>query len=249
MTWSQVQVRPVRLQVTNATDRHLGVYLDNCQGHLRLGFAPPESTGRFRLPDRLIPFDGSIHLHMVDHQARSIFGIYAVPLEEDWTLTLTVSDSTPQAEKEYDDAEVPVPDSYRRPQGFQTFPGEEMSYASVWADDASAVLSWICSKGEASMVFSPADTEADELHVEVSFQGSSGRVVGPWMVLHGRTDNLRAPGPLADAITRDGLDAQTALLTVWEGDEPARHRFVLKGMREALKGLTCFPAGGDDRAP
>lgn len=247
LTWSAGSTRPVMLAVSNQTSRRLGVYLDNCDGHTRLGYVTPMRTDRFRLPQRLIPVGEGLRVYMVDHGAKSIYGIYDVPLREDWTLDLTVGDSTRQAEVRPSDNLQRAPGPLEGPRGFETYPGEELSYASVWAEGRSAVLSWVCTQGEPDLVFSPTATDAEEVEVQLTFHGHAAVIQGPWTVVHGRTDNLRAPASLREAITLEGLRATGLTLMVLGDRASTRHHFPLEGMQAALASLPCWETGSQGR--
>lgn len=239
LTWTEGEPRPERLEITNQTDRALSVFLDECIGHVRLGFLPPRETTGFRLPRKLIPFNGQLHVHMGDPEARTQFGSFAVPVVMERSLSLTIDEDTPSVVKSYDPA-APPPKPMEGLEGFQTSPGEEISYASKWADGTAAVLTWVCHRGERRLTFSPVYTEADELPVGLRFDdGPDGDRV-PWTVVHGRSDNLLASQPVVVSLTGRALGAETLRISVEEGHQEERHSFSLDGLDEALELLPCF---------
>lgn len=239
LTWTAGEPRPTRLEIANGTDRSLSVYLDECIGQVRLGYLSPGQTARFRLPDRLIPFNDQLHLHVGDVEARAQFGSFAVPIQKEWLLSLTIDANTPSAEKTYDPA-APPPEPFQGMDGFQTSPGRDISYASRWAEGTDAVLTWMCQMGEPGLSFSPAYTDAEKLPVTVRFDGSSSTTQADWSVAHGRTDNLLAPGALLGPLTREALASETVQISVVQAGKEGLHRFTLKGLREALGVLPCF---------
>ena len=240
LSWTDGERRPVRLLLTNATSRKLSVYLDQCDGHIRLGVAPPGGTAGFRLPEKLVPFNGQLHVHLSDPDTRTFFGSFAVSISDDWSLSLTVDGETSQAEKTYD-PEAVAPQAVGGLAGFHILPGRVLSYASKWADGRGSVLSWICSGGEPVLTLSTGRTDVDELEVTASFDEAEERFRGKWAVVHGRSDNLSAPASLLSPFTLAGLESSSVQIVVEAEGGPEKHRFGLGGLASALEALPCFP--------
>ena len=95
MVWKDGAERPRGIQMTNGTDARVSVWLDNCDGHTRLGDVPAGKTFVLPLPNRLIPFGGQLRLYVYDNAARSLVGSYAVAAEPRWILPLEVTTETP----------------------------------------------------------------------------------------------------------------------------------------------------------
>jgi len=245
LTWTEGEPRPVRLEITNETDRDLRAFLDECMGQVRLGSVPSGQSVSFRLPNRLIAFSGQLYVQMGDPEAQVHFGNYAVPVRNEWSLTLTINNDTPLARKNYDSA-APPPEPYQGMDGFLTAPGREISYASRWADGSDAVLTWVCHKEDPQLSFSPVYTDADELPVTMRFAGSSGEIRSSWTVVHGRSDNLQAPGTAIATLTSEALGADTVWVSVGEEKPGPQHRFKLDGLPEALELLPCFKGIRDE---
>ncbi len=94
LVWKDGEERPRGIRMTNATDARVSVWLDNCDGHTRLGDVPAGETFVLRLPNRLISFAGELRLYVYDKEARSLVGRYAVAVEPRWTLPLQVTTGT-----------------------------------------------------------------------------------------------------------------------------------------------------------
>ena len=162
LTWRQGEPRPVRIQVHNRTELELSVWLDNCDGHLRLGDLPPGIHRSLRLPTLLIPFNNQLHFHTFDHEGDVRFASYAVDLAADWTLTLDINESTPQLSLVFGPESTPL-DRYIGLDAFMTYPGETISYASRLAERSPAVLTWQCVNEERQITLSTGRRLTDEV--------------------------------------------------------------------------------------
>ena len=244
LAWTQGGERPVRLRLTNNHEVPILVFLDQCDGHTRLGDLNPGATRRLRLPTRLIPFNDQLRVHVFDKEAREGVGIYAVDVESRWELDLVVDPETPEVTRVYSEGTSPV-QRIRRGAGFMTYPGEGLSYASRWAEDTPAALTWQCSSAGAQITLTHVGS-ADESHrVTVEFEGGEGRESGSWALLNGLTRSLLAPPEDVTAITEGALGAETLLIKVGLGREEIRHRFGVDGLAEALRYLPCFSESGE----
>lgn len=239
LTWVVGEPRPVRLEITNETDRELRAFLDECMGQVRLGSVPAGQSVSFRLPNRLIAFHGQLHIHLGDPEAQVHFGSFAVPVKEEWGLSLIINEDTPLAYKNYDFS-APPPEPYHGMDGFLTSPGREISYASRWADSSDAVLTWVCHREDPQLDFSPVYTDEDLLPVSLRFNGTSAEIRTAWTVVHGRSDNLQAPETAIATFTSLALGADTVWIAVEGGSPESSHRFNLDGLAEALDQLPCF---------
>ena len=243
LAWSRGEARPTRLKLTNGTASRVSVYLDQCDGHTRLGEVLPGRTRRMRLPPRLIPFNDQLRVHLFDLETLDPVGIYAVEVEDDWELELDVDGLTPSLRMTYADSVAPTR-RIRGGSGFMTYPGEELSYASRWAEDSPAALTWQCSAGRAQITLTHQGTGEGRLPVSLEFGDGGEPEDSEWRVLPGRTISLLAPEERIPGITERALADSVLVATVGGEHASIRHRFQLGGLAEALTYLPCFPASG-----
>jgi hypothetical protein len=242
MVWSHGVERPRRLSMSNRTGGTVSVWLDNCSGHLRLGNVKQGKTRVLTLPDRLIPFSDQLHFHVFDTGGTGRVGSYAVNLEPLWTLSLDVDANTPEVEMVFGEGATEL-ERFEGLNGFVVYAGEELSYASRWAEDTPAFLSWQCSAGEAKLTLTHGVTGAQELPVEVVYLGSRSKTTGQWDVYRGSAVMLSAPPEIVEEITEKALEAEGLEVTVGTGAEALHHTFRLSGFHEARRALGCFIAG------
>jgi len=242
MVWSHGVERPRRLRMSNGTDGPVSVWLDNCSGHLRLGRVEEGKTRVLPLPDRLIPFSDQLHFHVFDSEGAVRVGSYAVNLEPMWTLSLEVDSGTPEVEMVFGEGATAL-DRFEGLNGFVFYAGEDFSYASRWAEDTSAILTWQCSAGEAKLTLTHGATGVQKLPVEILYLGSGGRTVGLWDVFRGSAIMLSPPKELMQEITKRALEAEGLELTVGTGAEAQTHIFRLSGFHEVQAALWCFTEG------
>ena len=242
MVWSNGVERPRRLNMSNGTGGTVSVWLDNCSGHLRLGNVEQGKTRVLSLPDRLIPFSDQLHFHVFGSGGTGRVGSYAVNLEPRWALSLEVDGDTPEVEMVFGEGATEL-DRFEGLNGFVVYAGEELSYASRWAEDTPAILTWQCSAGEAKLTLTHGGTGAQELPVEIVYLGSGGKTTGQWDVNRGSAVMLSPPMEAVEEITEKALEAEGLEVTVGTGAEALRHIFRLSGFHEARRALGCFMTG------
>lgn len=240
LAWARGEARPTRLKLTNGTSSLISVYLDQCDGHTRLGSVLPGRTRRLRLPPRLIPFNDQLRVHLFDLETLDPVGIYAVDVEAEWELELDVDAQTPSLRVAHASGQPPAR-RVRESSGFMTYPGEELSYASRWAEDSPAALTWQCLRGRPRITLTHHGSAEGHLPVSLEFGAGGEPERVEWGVLPGRTTRLLAPEERIPRITERSLADSVLVVTVGGEGAPTRHRFDLSGLAEALTYLPCFP--------
>jgi hypothetical protein len=237
MTWAQGEERPRRLQLSNGTEAPVSVWLDNCLDHYRLGDVPPGKRWALELPDRLVPYSNQLHLHVYDLNGLVRVGSYAIDVEPKWTLSLEVEGG------EWVDGEgreVEPADRFEGLNGFLLIPGPDLSYASRWAEDTPAVLTWQCLRSEPMLTLTFSGKEEGTVPVEVTYLGMEGSTSGLWKVYQGRARGVRPPTEVAEEITSRAMEVAGLELTVGQGENAQRHTFLMNGFQEARRVVPCF---------
>lgn len=87
---------PVRLRINNGTDQALAVYLDRCDGHVRLGTVRGDGAAVFRLPQFLFPIQDGLRIHAYLPNQDMRYGSFIVPLDTVPVLHFALSDTSTQ---------------------------------------------------------------------------------------------------------------------------------------------------------
>lgn len=239
MVWSQGVERPRRLRLTNETDAPVSVWLDSCFDHLRLGNVDPGKTRLLPLPHRLIPYSDQLHLHVFDLDGLFRVGSYAVDLEPSWTLALAVEPYPEEWEAEFGD-DAHLFNRFEGLNGFLVYPGEVSGFASRWAEDTPAVLTWQCVGDEKNLTLTDAGRGSGKVPVEVIYSGTGGRTFGEWNPHRGGSGILGAPNDVVEEVTLMAPQVEEIEVLVGEGEAVRSHIFRLNGFLETKKALKCL---------